>query len=188
MEKWQHKVKECILYARKNNMYKDIIKKLKDLKIEYSELSHEQSKSCDDSKTFREQAWFDGIWSKNIVFHAKWKYYLVTTIWDKDLKARKFKHEFGTKDIRFANQEEITKEIKWTIWSIPPFGFENKEIPIFVDKEIFTHDYFMFNPADPTKTIRIKTSDLIRIYGALENKVKIFDFSGKDEVFEAIVK
>lgn len=169
-------------------MYKDIIKKLNDLIIEYSELQHEESKSCDDSKTFRQQAGFDGIWSKNIVFHAKWKYYLVTTIWDKDLKARKFKHEFGTKDIRFASQEEITMEINWVIGSIPPFGFINKDIPIFVDKEIFTHEYFMFNPADATKTIRIKTSDLMEIYKSLENPVKLFDFSGEEAIFGIINK
>ena len=169
-------------------MYKNILKKLKELNIEFNELDHEESKSCDDSKIFREQAWFDWIWSKNIVFHAKWKYYLVTTIWDKDLKARNFKKEFGTKDIRFANAEEIKNEINWVIWSIPPFGFENTEIQIFVDTEIFEHQYFMFNPADPTKTIRIKTSDLKKIYQSLENQVKLFDFSGEEVLFEELEK
>ena len=169
-------------------MYKNIIKKLKKLKIEYSELDHAESKSCNDSKTFREQAWFDWIWSKNIVFHAKWKYYLVTTIWDKDLKARNFKKEFSTKDIRFANVQEIKDEINWIIWSIPPFGFENKEIPLFVDKEIFEYEYFMFNPANATKTIRIKTSDLKKIYESLGNKIKLFDFSQEEVLFEELEK
>jgi prolyl-tRNA editing enzyme YbaK/EbsC (Cys-tRNA(Pro) deacylase) len=63
-------------------------------------------------------------------FYAKWEFYLVITIWDKDIKARKFKKEFGTKDIRFATQEEITNIIWATIWSIPPFWFENETIKI----------------------------------------------------------
>ena len=172
--------------SKKINMYWEIIKKLNELNIEFQELNHEESKSCDDSKLFRQQAWFDWIGSKNIVFHAKWKYYLVTTIWDKELKARKFKHEFGTKDIRFANQEEITREIDWVIGSIPPFWFKNTEIPVFIDKEIFSHEYFMFNPANATKTIRIKTSDLKEIYKTMINPVKLFDFSGEDAVFEEI--
>jgi len=171
----------------KINMYLNIIKKLKELSIDFQELEHEESKSCDDSKLFRQQAWFDWIWSKNIVFHAKWKFYLVTTIWDKDLKARKFKKEFWTKDIRFASVEEIKNEINWTIWSIPPFGLENKNIPIFVDKEIFGHEYFMFNPADATKTIRIKTSDLLKIYNNLDNPKKIFDFSWEEWIFDEII-
>lgn len=182
-------MKEFTLYVRKNNniiMYKNIIKILNDLNIDFCELEHEESKSCDDSKNFREKAWFDWIWSKNIVFHAKWNYYLVTTIWDKDLKARSFKKEFGTKDIRFANAEEITREINWVIWSIPPFGFENQEIPIFVDKEIFEYEYFMFNPGDATKTIRIKTSDLEKIYKVLQNNVKLFDFRGEENLFEEL--
>lgn len=169
-------------------MYIDIINKLKELNIEYIEIEHAVSKSCDDSKLFRQQAWFDWIGSKNIVFHAKWKYYLVTTIWDKELKARKFKHEFGTKDIRFANQDEITREIDWVIGSIPPFGFKNEHIAIFVDQEIFDHEYFMFNPGDATKTIRIKTSDLIKLYKTLKNPIKLFDFSGEEAMFEEIEK
>ncbi len=167
-------------------MYNNIIEKLKKLKIKYEELDHEESKSCDDSKKFREEAWFDWIWSKNIIFHAKWKFYLVTTIWDKDLKARKFKKEFGTKDIRFATSDEIKNEINWVIWSIPPFGFTNKGIQIFIDKEIFSYEYFMFNPANATKTIRIKTNDLKEIYKTLENKVKIFDFSEEEVLFEEL--
>lgn len=167
-------------------MYKDIINKLNELNISFDEFEHEESKTCNDSKSFREEAWFDGIWSKNIVFHAKWKFYLVTTIWDKDLKARKFKKEFWTKDIRFANAEEIKNTINWVIWCIPPFGFENIEIPLFVDKEIFEHEYFMFNPWVATKTIRIKTSDLKDIYKTLENKIKEFDFSWEEALFEEI--
>jgi prolyl-tRNA editing enzyme YbaK/EbsC (Cys-tRNA(Pro) deacylase) len=60
-------------------------------------------------------------------------------------------------------------------------------LPIFVDKEIFEHEYFMFNPGDATKTIRIKTSDLMKIYESLENSVKLFDFTGEEAVFEEIV-
>lgn len=167
-------------------MYKDIIEKLKSLDVKFDEIDHEDSTSCDHSKELRESAWLEWIGSKNIVFHAKWNFYLVTTLWDKDLKARKFKKEFGTKDIRFANADEIKETIDWTIWCIPPFGFYNKEIPLFVDKEIFEHEYFMFNPWISTKTIRIKTLDLRRVYETLENLVKEFDFSWEEVVFEEI--
>lgn len=167
-------------------MYNEIIKIMNKLNIDFDEFDHEESKSCLDSKKFREEAWFDWIGSKNIVFHAKWNFYLVTTIWDKDLKARKFKKEFWTKDIRFANSGEIKEVINWAIWSIPPFGFLNNEIPLFVDKEIFDHKYFMFNPWIPTKTIRIKSIDLIKIYNELKNIVKEFDFSNDEVLFKEI--
>lgn len=169
-------------------LYENIKKILKEFDISFDEIEHPESQSCDDSKRFRDEACLDWIGSKNIVFHAKWEYYLVTTIWDKDIKARRFKKEFGTKDIRFAYQEEITALLWATIWSIPPFGFQNKTIKIFVDKEIFNSEYFMFNPWIPTKTIRVKTSDLLEIYKSLKNEVKIFDFSLEEASFEELIK
>jgi len=154
--------------------YQNIIKILKDLNIEFDEIDHEMSKTCDDSKRFRDEKWLVWLGSKNIIFHAKWNFYLVVTHWDKQIKARNFKREFWSKDIRFASQDEITPLLGATIWSIPPFGFDNSTIKIFVDKEIFESEYFIFNPSVPTKSIRIKSDDLRKIYNNLENEVRYF--------------
>jgi hypothetical protein len=158
------------------------------INISFDEIEHSESKSCDDSKKIREKAWLEWIGSKNIVFHAKWEFYLVTTIWDKEIKARKFKKEFGTKDIRFATQDEIINTLNATIWSIPPFWFANENIKIFVDMEIFNYEYFMFNPWIWTKTIRIKTSGLKKIYQNLKNEVKVFDLSKEEAIFDMLEK
>ena len=156
-------------------MFENILEILQKNSIKYDLVEHPESKSCEDSKKFREELW-------------KWVFYLVTTIWEKEIKARKFKKEFWTKDIRFATQEEITAVLDAVIWSIPPFGFKNSEIKIFVDKEIFSHKYFMFNPWIPTKTIRIETSDLKKIYDNLPNQKIYFDFSGEESIFEKDLK
>ncbi|MDD3145093.1 MAG: YbaK/EbsC family protein [Candidatus Gracilibacteria bacterium] len=169
-------------------LYENIKKILKEKDISFDEIEHGESQSCEDSKRFRSEACLDGIGSKNIVFHAKGEYYLVTTIGDKEIKARRFKKEFGTKDIRFAYQDEITNLLGATIGSIPPFGFQNKTIKIFVDKVIFDSEYFMFNPGISTKTIRVKTSDLLEIYKSLKNEIKIFDFSLEEASFEELIK
>lgn len=155
-------------------IFENILNILKTNNIEFDLIEHEATTSCEHSKTLREEKWLTWVWSKNIIFHAKWNFYLVTTIWDKDIKAKRFKQEFWTKDIRFANKDEITSLNIWTIWSIPPFWFENEEIKIFVDNDIFENEYFMFNPWDPTKTIRIKTNDLREVYKKMENEIKLF--------------
>ncbi len=160
-------------------LYENIVNILKNLTIPYKEIDHEASTSCEHSKELRKKEWLEWVGSKNIVFHAKGKFYLVTTLGDKDIKARNFKHEFGTKDIRFASQDEITRELWATIGSIPPFGFTNTEIPLFVDKEIFENEFFCFNPWTPEKSIQISTNDLKKVYLSLENSTKLFDF--KDE-------
>ncbi len=162
--------------------YDKIIKILNDLKISFEEIEHPISHSCEESKAFRDASWLKWLWSKNIIFHCKWEFYLVTTHWDKQIKARNFKHEFGSKDIRFAYQEEITSLIASTIWSIPPFWFNNDNLRIYVDCEIFESDYFIFNPSIPTKSIRISTESLKNVYSYLPNIIKYF--THKDEIFE----
>lgn len=157
-----------------NQNYQNIIKILNYLNIKFDEIEHEVSKTCNDSKRFRDEKWLIWLGSKNIVFHAKWNYYLVITHWDKQIKARNFKKEFWSKDIRFASQDEITPLLWATIWSIPPFGFNNCWIKIFMDNKIFESEYFIFNPSIPTKSIRIKSPDLKRIFDNLENEVKYF--------------
>lgn len=170
-----------------NTNYNNIKSILENLGIKYDEIEHQESHSCDESKKFRDEKWLSWLGSKNIIFHCKWNYYLVTTHWDKNIKARNFKHEFGSKDIRFANQEEISKNLDAIIGSIPPFWFENSVIPIFVDIEIFKNEYFIFNPSTPTKSTRIKTEDLKKIYISLPNPVKYFKHSEEEfELFEEL--
>lgn len=164
------------------NTYEKIISILQTNNIKYDEISHWTSSSCEQSKQFRDEQWLIGLWSKNIIFHCKWNFYLVTTHGDKQIKARNFKKEFGSKDIRFASQDEISSLMDATIWSIPPFGFENKTLPIFVDLEIFENEYFIFNPSDPTKSIRVTTNDLQKIYKSLPNPIK--GFTHTEELFE----
>ena len=165
-------------------MYQKIIDILKEKSISYQEISHEVSTSCEHSAELRASVGLEWVGSKNIVFHAKGKFYLVTTLGTKDIKARKFKGEFGTKDIRFASQEEITSLWLWVIGSIAPFGFENSEVPLFIDSEIFEHEYFMFNPADPCKSIQIKTSDFRKIYDDIKNPHKFFTLTEESIIFE----
>ena len=176
-----------LLFFKEINMIlENILETLKKLNINYDLIEHEATTSCEHSKELREKAWLVWIWSKNIIFHAKWNFYLVTTTWEKDIKARKFKWEFWTKDIRFASQEEINNIKMWTIWSISPFWFENNEIKMYVDSEIFENEFFMFNPWVPEKTIRVKTADLKNIYMNLKNEIKTFKLSEEEIEFNEL--
>lgn len=164
-------------------MYDKLIKTLKDLNIDFEEYNHELTTSCEHSLSIRENLWLIWAWSKNIVYHAKGIFYLVTTLWHKNFKARLFKKEFWTKDIRFATSLEIWENSLWIIWSIPPFWFENSSITLYVDKEIFENEYFMFNPFNWEKTIRLKSIDLKKVYESLENNVKYFEIIDDEITF-----
>lgn len=164
-------------------IYDNIRDMLENLHIPFDEITHEASTSCEHSRELREQAGLSGAGSKNIVFHAKGNFYLVTTLGNKDIKARRFKKAFGTKDIRFATAEEIASLGLGTIGSIPPFGSGDGTVPIFADTEIFEHEHFMFNPGDPCKTLRIRTADLREIYRHIANPVTFFTALEAETVF-----
>jgi len=161
------------------DIYKNIISILDSLNIEYKEIEHPEVKTCEDSAKYRAQKGLSGIGSKNILFHAKGKFYLVVTMATTEIKARKFKKQFGTKNIRFANEAELKEVTACKSGSLPPFGYLNTQLPIYVDKEIFEHKNFMFNPAIPTKTISIDTKDLLRVYENIKQPVILF--SKKEE-------
>ncbi len=155
-------------------VYNNIIAILNALNISYVEIEHPEVKTCEDSVRYRKEKGLTGIGSKNILFHAKGKFYLVVTMANKEIKARRFKKQFGTKNIRFANESELFNITACKSGSLPPFGYLNKELPIYVDKEIFDHKTFMFNPAIPTKTICINTKDLAKIYKDIDQPVTLF--------------
>ena len=55
---------------------------------------------------------------------------------------------------------------------------------MFIDSEIFSSEYFIFNPSVSTKSIQIKTVDLKKIYEYLENPIKYFLY--QEEHFEIL--
>lgn len=136
-------------------------------------LKHPPVAGCDDSLAHRTATGWTGASSKCILFHAKGKFYLVVTTAEREIKARRFKKPFGTKDIRFATPEEVTAQTGCTVGSLPPFGVP-EAIPIFVDGRIFDAANFMFNPADPELSVKIATADLRRVLKSLPNPVTVF--------------
>lgn len=158
----------------KTAVYQHILEIIQHLNIPFEEIEHPPVLTCVDSARYRAEHGWTGVGSKNILFHAKGKFYLVVTTADKEIKARIFKKEFGTKNIRFATPEEVRKITGCEIGALPPFGYLNSDLPIYVDNGIFDNDYFMFNPAIHTKSVRLKADDLKKVYKYIKNPVKIF--------------
>ena len=170
-------------------MSQDTLQAIKDLLqrlgISYDEIEHAPVGSCEESLAFRGQAGWSGASSKCILLKAKGKYYLLVTTAEKEIKARLFKKEFGTKDIRFANPEELMEVTGCDPGSVPPFGHRDPSLPVYLDENIFRAEYFMFNPAVAIKSFRVRTEDLRRIYTAIPNPVSTF---GEDEEERFVIR
>ena len=167
------------------DVYQAIRDHLQKMGNSYNEIDHAPVGSCEESLAFRGQAGWSGASSKCILLKAKGKYYLLVTTAEKEIKARLFKKEFGTKDIRFANRVELMEVTGCDPGSVPPFGHRDPSLPFYVDEGIFRAEYFMFNPAIPTKSFRVSSGDLRRIYAAIPNPVSTF---GEDEEERFVIR
>lgn len=170
-------------------IYENITELLMDNSIHYDEIEHAPVQTTADSAKFRSEAgWTSGVGSKNIVFHAKGEFYVVVTTAVKDIKARAFKKEFGTKDIRFATPEELSDHTGCLPGAVPPFGYVRPDITIYFDKDILAAEFFMFNPGIHTKSIRVKPDDMLKVYRAVGNPVKLFDVTDNGLSVEEVAK
>ncbi|MDK2955531.1 MAG: Ala-tRNA(Pro) deacylase [Desulfovibrionales bacterium] len=163
----------------------EIFKLLQAAAVEHDVLEHPPVAGCEDSLALRQAAGWTGASSKCILFHAKGVFHLVATTSERSINARRFKKQFKTKNIRFATPEEVLEQTGCTVGSVPPFVPGAHAVRCYVDGDILAQRYFMFNPADPTRSVRIQSRDLPRLLQAAgvhavwftDNGEGSFDFS-----------
>lgn len=165
------------------SVYDTIIDILETVGASFERITHEAVEHCEDSLAHRTGAGWTGASSKCILFHAKGAFHLVVTTADEKINGRKFKKQFGTKNIRFASPEEVAEHTGCAIGSMPPFGITSPDVPVYVDARILDDGHFMFNPAVPTESLRILAKDLPEIYAAVPNPLHWFR-PGEDGKFE----
>jgi Ala-tRNA(Pro) deacylase len=168
-------------------MLSRILALLEETGVEYESLDHPPVSSCDDSLARRQAAGWTGASSKCILFHAKGVFHLVVTTADRAINARHFKKQFGTKNIRFAKPEEVLEHAGCAIGSLPPVLPGVPDVTSFVDRAILVQEHFMFNPADPERSLRILSRDLPRLLKASGSRVVWFadNAEGRLDFFEA---
>ena len=82
---------------------------------------------------------------------------------DKKFSGLKVKKLFGTKDLRFATEEEISKLTGGIqIGGIPPFG-NLFEIRVFVETTLLENEKIIFNAGDRSFSVAMKAKDYLEI-------------------------
>lgn len=90
------------------------------------------------------------------------------------LHTKAIKKEFKSKNVRFANAEELAGLTDGLVpGSVPPFGKPILNMDLFVDTSIQENDIIAFNCGSLTDSIIMSTSD----YFAAAQPTKIFAFS-----------
>jgi Ala-tRNA(Pro) deacylase len=140
-------------------MYLSILQILRDHQKPFQEYEHLPYFTCEEGIKTREQLGLTGIGSKNIVMKTKkLGMVVVVTTATKELDRKRLREIFGHKEMRFASPEEVLQLTGVEPGCVYPFGHPTP-LPIFVDEDIFIHEYFLFNPGRHDKTIQIRTLD-----------------------------
>jgi len=138
--------------------------------IDYKEFEHNPIVNYEDAK--REKSIHNWKWveSKNVFMtNKKWKYFLfVTTMWQK-VDFKEMKKLLGEK-LSIASSKEVEDTACCIPWCVSPFGLKS-EIFTIIDEKIFDSESYLFSPWITTKTVQLKSKDLLPIFESLENKI-----------------
>lgn len=85
---------------------------------------------------------------------------------DKRLDWKKAKAVLQASDCRMATEQEVIEKTGCEPGGVPPFGHAHK-LPIIADKKIFDQEMVEFNAGMKTRSLRLKSQDLKKVFDAL---------------------
>ncbi len=141
---------------------------LADSQIEFEETEHEAV------YTSQKAAHVIGLESeeagvKSLIFKSKKaEYILVLNPGNQKVDTKKIAQMENTKSLHFASPEDVVEITGIPIGCVPPFGHRTK-LKTYLNEELLTSEYIYFNPGSHTKTIKMKSKELLKV---LENPIK----------------
>jgi Ala-tRNA(Pro) deacylase len=139
----------------------DKIKQLLDEhKVHYEYKEHEEVLTSEDAAKARGED--IKIGAKAMVLKADGKFVMCILSAALKIDSKKVKEILAVKDLRFATPEEVFEKTTALPGGVPPFpnlfGFES-----IMDKSILENEEMAFNAGERTKSLKIKTSDYVRV-------------------------
>lgn len=106
-------------------------------------------------------------WAKNLFLRDKKKqnYYLLVLPDAKRANLKAFAEMVGTKQVKFASEDDLMKYMKLTRGSVTPLGVlddENCVVQVFID-EYFKDRRISVHPNDNTSSVYLSCTDLVDI-------------------------
>lgn len=159
-------------------MFNKVMDKLNELSIKVQIVEHEPALTTEQADKFIEG--IEGVRTKTMFLtnRKKKNFYLVIMDDAKRLDMDKFKGITEEKQIKIASAESLAEKMKLVPGVVSPFGLLNnddKDIKVYIDKEIITQDRMSFHPNTNEKTIFINTTDLIKYLNNIGYELKIIE-------------
>ncbi|VTS18434.1 YbaK/prolyl-tRNA synthetase associated domain-containing protein [Streptococcus porcinus] len=133
--------------------------------IAYDVVEHPAAFTTEEADRYIEG--YEGVRTKSMFLTNKKKtsYYLVIMDDAKSLDMDSFKDIVHTNRIRMASEQSLQQKMDLAPGLVSPFGLLNnkeKDIQVYFDQEILDKPVQTFHPNDNTKTLFVKTEDIIR--------------------------
>ena len=156
--------------------YDKVKEYLNTLDIKFKIVEHEPAYTTEETDKYIEG--HDGVRTKTMFICNKKKtnYYMI--IMDDRLDMNKFKEIVSEKQMKMASEEALKEKLGINPGMVSPFGLLNndeKDVKIYMDKEIIIEEIMTFHPNDNTKTLFINTKDLFKYFENIGYKLNIIE-------------
>ena len=158
--------------------YDKVKEYLNTLGIEFKIVEHEPAYTTEEADKYIEG--HDGVRTKTMFICNKKKinYYMIIRDDSKRLDINKFKEIVSEKQMKMASEEVLKEKLGIEPGMVSPFGLLNndeKDVKIYMDKQIITEEIMTFHPNDNTKTLFITTKDLFKYFENIGYEINIIE-------------
>lgn len=156
----------------------DIYEILKNLDIDFALHEHPAVFTVEEAEAHKGE--LDGVKTKNLFLRNKKgnRHFLFVAPALKKIDIKKLSEATGEKKLSFASPERLKKYLGLTPGSVGPFGIINdqeKEVAVFLDKDILSGEKLNFHPNRNTATIQIGKEDFFRFLDWAGNEVRMVE-------------
>lgn len=157
---------------------KAVYDSLKEMGIEYDLVEHPPALTTEEADRYIIGK--EGVRTKTLFLcnRKKTEYYLVIMDDKKRLDMKKLAEIIKEKSISFCSLEKLMEKMSLEAGAVSLFGLLNnteRDIKIFLDREMLSEKYMSFHPNENTKTIFISTDDMYRFIKTLDYEYSIID-------------
>ena len=160
------------------DLYKKVEEKLNEMNIPFEIVEHEPALTTEQADSFIEG--IEGVRTKTMFLtnKKKTKFYLLIMDDKKRLDMDIFKEIVASKQIKMASKNSLFEKMMLPPGVVSPFGLlnnEDKDIKVYIDKEIIDEERMCFHPNTNEKTIFLKTLDLLKFIESIGYDVNIVE-------------
>lgn len=161
------------------DLYEKVADKLSELAIPFEIVEHAPALTTEEADRFIEG--IEGVRTKTMFLTNKKKtaYYLLIMDDQKRLDMDQFKELVQANRIKMASSDSLMEKMMLPPGVVSVFGLLNNEdhdIKVYFDQEILSEDRMSFHPNVNTKTIFLKTKDVLKFVESIGfeyHKVKL---------------